>query len=262
MPDPIDELESFAMPPLNPLPPTEVRRRGDRIRRRRNALVAVGSVAAVAIIAAPIAVLAQRQGPSEPQPMPAPSRTTQVPETFDVTAVPAGSPLRFEVGSSLLEDVVPCGTGGFSTLAHDDLPDASDVLGASVGEQWTESTDVRTLALYDDDETASRALAELRAAVLACPEDTHGRTTYRWAVVDAPTVGQESLVISQQVPFDATLLSDLTLIQVVREGNALLLASTHTSAGGDQAIAETLPALTELTAPVVDQLCTFSPEGC
>ena len=52
MPDPIDELENFSTPGLRgPLPAAEVRRRGTRLRRRNNALAAIGGVAAVAIIA-------------------------------------------------------------------------------------------------------------------------------------------------------------------------------------------------------------------
>ncbi len=51
MSDPIKDLENFPTMPTSHLPAVEVRRRGDRIRRRRQALSTVGGVAAVAVIA-------------------------------------------------------------------------------------------------------------------------------------------------------------------------------------------------------------------
>ena len=63
MPDPIDELENFSIPgpAMTPLPAADVRRRGDKIRRRNNTLAAVGGLAAVAVIAAPFAIFAGGQ---------------------------------------------------------------------------------------------------------------------------------------------------------------------------------------------------------
>ena len=49
MPDPMDELSNFEPGvPVSPIPAAEVRRRGDRLRRRNTALAVGGAVAAIA----------------------------------------------------------------------------------------------------------------------------------------------------------------------------------------------------------------------
>lgn len=59
MPDPIEELSSFETGVhVSPLPPAEVRRRGDRRRRRTTALAAGGAVAALVLVAVPLGVVA------------------------------------------------------------------------------------------------------------------------------------------------------------------------------------------------------------
>jgi hypothetical protein len=69
MSDPLDKLASFDPgPAMSPLPPSEVRRRGDRARRRHTALVVGGAVAAVVLVVTPIAVLANRDGGGKTQP--------------------------------------------------------------------------------------------------------------------------------------------------------------------------------------------------
>ena len=61
MPDPIEELSNFdPRSPVNPMPAAEVRRRGDRLRRRNTARVVGGAVAAVVLVAVPVAVLCGR----------------------------------------------------------------------------------------------------------------------------------------------------------------------------------------------------------
>ncbi len=71
MPDPMDELSNFEPGvTASPIPAAEVRRRGDRLRRRRTALSVGGAVAAVLLIAVPIAVVAGGDGDGgTPQPV-------------------------------------------------------------------------------------------------------------------------------------------------------------------------------------------------
>ncbi len=70
MSDPIDELSNFEPGvPVSPIPAAEVRRRGERLRRRRTALGVGGAVAAVLLIAVPVAVVANGDdGGGTPQP--------------------------------------------------------------------------------------------------------------------------------------------------------------------------------------------------
>ena len=66
--DPIKDLEDFNQQGLNvnPLPPSEVRRLGDRMRRRNAAFAAVGAAAAIAVIVTPLAVFAGGRDHAEP----------------------------------------------------------------------------------------------------------------------------------------------------------------------------------------------------
>src|SRR5688572_3820996 len=99
MSDPIHDLEHFNEQGLtvNPLPAAEVRRRGNRMRRRNNAVAAIAGVAAVAIVAVPLGMYAANgDGRSlEPPPLdPGPSRTTEsTVEPQWRQQIPAGFPL-------------------------------------------------------------------------------------------------------------------------------------------------------------------------
>jgi hypothetical protein len=270
MRDPIDQLESFDMPgTTTPLPAAEVRRRGDRIRRRNTTLAAAGGLAVVAAIAAPIAAVALDHDARRTQPAPAgpPVEWRQdIPGTLDLAAVPSGSTVRFTVrGDSVVDDFTICGVPAFSTRSNDPAGPAADTAGATAGEPGTASMSGRTVAVYRDAEAASAAVAALRAGVEGCPVDEgKGHPTYTWSVVPGATVdgADEGYVIAQQVRFDKTLTSDLTATEVARVGNAVVLTNTHTSAGGQQAIDGTVPNLLALSAPLLQQMCVFSAQPC
>jgi len=270
MRDPIDELESFDMPgTTTPLPAAEVRRRGDHIRRRNITLAAGGALAVVAAVAVPLAAVALDHDTRRVEPAPAPqvSWRQDIPRTLDLGAVPAGSPVRFTVrpDATVVDDVRLCGTVAFSTRSADPAGPAEDGAGATAAEPGTESASARTLAVYRDADAAAAVVGRLRAAVEACPVDERrGGPTYTWSVVPGASVdgADEGFVIAQQVRFDATLTSDLTAIEVGRVGNAVVVATSHTSAGGQQAIDGTVPNLLALSAPLLQQMCTFSAEPC
>lgn len=74
MSDPLDRrLRDFAMdlPTTTPVSPADVRRRGDRLRRRRTTMAAAGAALAVALVATPVAVLAGDDGSRKADPAPA-----------------------------------------------------------------------------------------------------------------------------------------------------------------------------------------------
>ena len=93
MPD-VDDLDRFdqGLPAMTPLPPTEVRRLGDRLRRRNTALAVGGGVLAVAVaIGTPMIALNGGGGGNDILPAPSPSQTT-LRQTW-LTEIPAGFPL-------------------------------------------------------------------------------------------------------------------------------------------------------------------------
>ena len=79
MPD-LNDLDRFDEGiPVNPMPASEVRRRGDRMRRRNTVLATVGGVAAAAVfVGLPVAIVANQSGDDDAAPV-SPSGSTDVP---------------------------------------------------------------------------------------------------------------------------------------------------------------------------------------
>ncbi|MCW2787365.1 MAG: hypothetical protein JWP74_3882 [Marmoricola sp.] len=84
MPDPTHELENFGTGGIqvNPLPPSEVRRQGDRRRSRRRAAVVMASVAVVAAVVVPVAALNRGDGTSGKPPVAVTPTPTPVPKVI------------------------------------------------------------------------------------------------------------------------------------------------------------------------------------
>lgn len=269
MPDPIDELEGFTMPSVTPAPASEVRRRGDRIRRRNRALAAAGTLAAIAVIATPVAVLANHttssQRPIPPSDQPPGGWTTTIPAGFDVTALPDGAKFEFTVNEngSVADDVTVCGVPSFSSRSNDPGPAAVDATGASWGEGNSEGSEGRTVAVYPNADAAARAADTLRQAVEGCPEDTSAGSkgpAPRWSVVDGSVPGaDESFYFTRAVPYDASV-GETYVFEVARVGNALYLGSSYQNALGD--VSRTVHLLTQDSDPVVAEMCVFSTDPC
>ncbi|MFC4784279.1 hypothetical protein ACT8ZV_07380 [Nocardioides sp. MAHUQ-72] len=276
MPDPINDLENLKNEglPVNPLPASEVRRRGTRMRRRNNAIATVGALAVAAIVATPIAVAARGGDHASPGPVdtpsPSPTQVVQadwkqtVPADFDLTALPAGSSFRFTArDGSVVDDFTLCGRPTFSTGSNDPVGPAADTAGASYGEPGTDGNAARTLALYENDEVAAKALEGFRTGVDLCPEETQGRgAPLVYAAVDTELPAVDSFVFTQQARMDKDLLADLTVIQVARVGNAIYVATDHTSAGGPQVVDAEVRRLATWSAPVLSGMCVFAAQPC
>jgi hypothetical protein len=276
MSDPIRDLENLKHEGLNvnPLPASEVRRRGTRMRRRNNALATVGALAVITVIATPLAVMARGGDHAEPGPVdspsPSPTQTEQagwkqtVPASFDLTALPGGATFRYTArDDSVIDDLTLCGRPTFSTRSNDPVGPALDTAGATYGEAGTESSSGRTLALYSSDKLAAKTVEAIRHGVDVCPTETEpGRAPLVYAAVDTELPTDDSYVFTEQSKMDKDLYADLTVFQVARVGNAVYLATSHTSAGGAQVVDGEVRRLAEWSAPVLSDMCVFAAEPC
>jgi hypothetical protein len=262
MPD-LDELAGFDPGTAGPLlPPSEIRRRGDRRRRTTTLAVAGAALAAAVAVGTPVALLAGGGADRQVQPMPSPPAPTPSPGW--VTTVPADFPLtagfpdqEATPGSGLSNDpnLAPiCDGAGVADFVDDRVV-------TYTGE--SEDRAVRVLALYPDDTAARAQLAQLRAAIAGCgPAPIADGTTAVYDTVPADLGTEESFAYSQQVRHDDGLVSDLTYVQVARTGNALYLESSYGAVGGDQAVVAESQRLLDNAAAPLQSMCLFAEHPC
>ena len=248
MSDPIRDLEDFATggTPVTPLPAAEVRRRGDRLRRRRNTLLAVASAVAVAaVIVTPLALAGDNDRAGRdpgfstrtPTPSPAPTASTTVevdgawlagiPADFPLAAgYPArngdGTPVEVtEVGGSL--PLMLCG--------REVATDGAVLDAAQAAYTAPEDARSRDLVLYESGDAARLALTTVRSSLEGCAEETIGDTDQVRAEFPYDA-GDDSFGWTERYRTDGAFDSGLTVYQVVRVGNGLLLATTYGEGGG------------------------------
>ncbi|MBA2954006.1 hypothetical protein GON03_06715 [Nocardioides sp. MAH-18] len=255
MPDPMDELEHFTTPGLTmtPLPAAEVRRRGTRMRRRNNALATLGGVAAVAIIATPIALAATG---SDSSPTPAPPVASQ----------PAGGWKQQIPADFGLAD----GWNPELEIGPDDRPITDDIcstplegegvdrLAVGYVEPGTESSGNRALTLYTDQATATAQVDQIRSAVESCAQTHEGDVV----VHDSELGTEQSLVFTARVLLEDGTPGGGSIYQVGRTGNAVFVEQVNGWPGDDGSAPGEVDRVREQAAPVVEQMCTFSVDGC
>lgn len=255
MRDPIEDLEGFNREGLtvDSLPAAEVRRRGDRMRRRHTALATVGGIAAAAIaIAVPFAVASSTGPDREVQPAPPTTEWRQtVPEEFPLADGLATDGVVEDAGVRELEQCAP------DTWA---LAGAVDRATAASGD-GVEGFSGRTLVVYADVDAAVDALARVRSTIARCSGDPAGRLTYSAAEEDL-SVEDETLVVAEQAQLEDGSLSDLTLTRLSRTGNAVLLDQAYTSAAGDDVVEQVSRDLLEDSAVPRAALCVFAVDPC
>ena len=270
MPD-LNDLDRFDEGlPVNPLPASEVRRRGDRMRRRNTVLATVGGVAAAAVfIGTPVAVVASQDGDDDAQPV-APSATSQsppevawvqeVPEDFPLTdGFPEtngsdGSPVQV-VEADALPALALCQVDAWAAAAPVDAATA-DYAGES------EDSASRSLALFADDAAAEGVLAAARQTVSECPEEDLTDAVMQSRIEELDLGTESSLVIARQVVHEDGSISGLFMTEVARTGNALFVSSSYGSAGGDQVITFEADRLRQQARAALDSMCQFAADPC
>ncbi|MCW2766051.1 MAG: hypothetical protein JWO11_2010 [Nocardioides sp.] len=273
MPDPIEQLENFNQQGLhvNPLPASEVRRRGDRMRRRNTALATVGTIAAaVIVIATPLAVVANHDTDGAPPIAPQPTRTTDqtawlqaVPsdfplaEGFPATNGSDGSPVTVQPPTDL-EVFPPCFGRGDKRSTPAPTLDKAGV------EYAGESEDQRraVLAVYPDQDAATAALTQLQDDVAGCRSQSRAGKTYLFDPLPSD-LGEQSFSWTMRLRLSGEVSSELLVVQNVRVGNAIHSLSYFGQGGANQeAIDYTARLMANDSAGVVSDMCFFAAEPC
>ncbi len=241
---------------MNPLPPSDVRRQGDRLRRRNNVLAGVGAAVAVAVIVTPLAILGSR-GDGDASPDPAPTPRTEWRQSI---------PADFPLGDGMPDDAVvsadpPYGEVVMETVNLCDAEvwsaaDARDLLGAV----WTngiEGGEQRTLAVYADDAAAEQAVRAFDDAIGGgCSIGNQASSTDVTPLNSQGTLGWVESYVREGAPSGARV-GQLTLV-----GNALLLDHVFVPEQSGAVAEQAAQTLADSASGVIEAMCVFSPLGC
>lgn len=295
MRDPIEELKNLSTSGSAPLPPSEVRRRGERMRRRRTAFHAVGAAAAVLAIVSGGAFASGELTDTAPAPGPAKHHTVPKPSE---DAAPEGG-WRTNVPDNLgqaLFDSLPDSVEGESTLTQAglDVPWKALPCGevseksasARLSTTWFSGLDdrrtdqrfaliqppaglhARQLVVYRDGETAASVMDAIRRQTVTCGplEGSPGITEFRWSATPFDFGGDEGLLLAGA---EFALDTDKRgvgrhLIGLVRQGNSVLAISLadESSAPVDELAEPAAADLVELTTRFAGEMCIFAVDPC
>ena len=268
MPDPFEEFEQWTEDRLvSALPADEVRRRGDRMRRRRTGLQAFGAAAALAVVVAGGSLLTAQSTDSGPRPAPA----TEAPRPSGdwLRDIPTGFPL--DEGMQAVH-----GRDAERRTVDDPSPHWTDLLGCRPVE-GAERLDARIafatavrvrgsreLALFADEATAQAQLQALRDAAVGCADRSFlgSSTVGRFGVrtLDTP-LGEQVLV--QMLSYDgqqrvpgrrATVLS--------QAGNAVLMVGLRDRSTALEPTDDTGRRLLARAQSLAAAMCVFTAVGC
>lgn len=273
MPDLNDDLFSSFKDegaPVQPLPASEVRRRGDRMRRRTNTLATVGGVAAALVaIATPLAIVTNQSDSSTDRDRdvahqsPEVAWKQQVPSDLELrTGLPDDDPDNPAQSTSTPEvaTIDVCGETAF---------DADDAVAVS-GAHWEPAdpsglTLDRTLALYADDTAARDVFATITDVVDSCPAEdpTAAGDTVRWQVTPSDLPADEAVVVTrgQYSAGDDDFALTTDYYVVARTGNALLVTLSAGVANDPDPSVDEVRAEQDDVREVVDEMAVFSEES-
>lgn len=277
MSDPFEELKNLGNegPPAHPLPAAEVRRRGDRMRRRRTALSVAGATVAVALIASGGLFVGQNLTGSAPDRGPATQAPSPTPTTSWLTEIPEGMSITDELsepgGDNGAREVTteadapwmldPCRDGGSA-----DDPVRTDFL--SVGQPGPARFEGRQLGVYENADVAKEAMGGFRDEIGECQvyvaDDgiSEARTLpYGGAVPGA----DESLVVVDHAYTSGLKMTLATHFLAVRVGNAVFLMVLDGEFGmsqNDEATALVDGEQRTIAAGIIERLCVFAADPC
>jgi hypothetical protein len=287
MPDPFEALSHLDEGvPVHPLPAAEVRRRGDRLRRRRNTFQAVGAATAVAVFAAG-GLLAGRAvtagsppvGPASQAPAsPGPSTVS---DGAWVSTIPPDFPLTLRLPRSgdapewIVSDQVdkpwenvPCADSPGTVQRFLGRVDARRVDARYIEARPPSAIDQRQLVLYPDSATAAQAVDGIERLTRACPPTAiqPGITQWRYQL-ERTTYGRVPglLIGGGEYVIDGGRRGvGRSILAVVQRGNAVLLVFTSDQSSADpmDLTEPRAQRLRRVVGRLARSMCVFDPARC
>jgi hypothetical protein len=253
--------------PAPTTPPEQVRRRGERIRRRRTA----GQVLAAAVLVGAVATGGFLLDGAGPRTTPPPGPVDRPTATADPEPAPAPVDLtRIDLtrGFPTHGDAFVTGPGARVPAFSDfqvcgrpypgDRPDPMQRLGVSM--QAPEDFRARELTVYADAATAQAALDRFVGLFQACPEDPPGGGAVSRNEVRPVALGDEGRSVLRTYVTDGMPQLGMEIVHAVRVGQVLLLTSQHDEGSGALDMGQSRRRVDEATesrvAPLVEELCT------
>lgn len=249
--------------------PGEIRRRGDRMRRRNTALATVGGVAAVALIVTPLSFLATR-GDDGASPGPADRGssvvdTTTSEPTPDPTSDPgdgliptdfplaANLPAENEDGTAVTVKRDDASNGGLSFCSQPAWDPTDPAETASVEFSAPEDFRRRMLSAYFSPQEARDAFDKILARVQDCPVDSDEGFETAYEIV---AQSDDSFTVTTRFrPAEGDFDLGLEVQQFFVSGNALLWSFDYGEGGGsEETIASSIQWSEEQIAPVLEAL--------
>jgi hypothetical protein len=232
--------------------------------------VALAVLAAVAVVAVPVAVLAARG--DEPASETGPSRPEKHPQaTMSPDASPAGSEgWRTEIPADVrIDRALPDSENG---LVHDRIsrrvcdvelfPTDAVIDARAVTASGHKYAEARELRLFHDDRAAHRFVAHVRGAVTACPTQEVDGTLWQHRLRPSAIGGEEGVTAVQSFEVGGTVPLGANWWEVARVGNAVLITGTGSELAPGRPLDRAVHAHAVALRPVVEAMCVFAAPGC
>lgn len=257
----------------------------DRTSRRSNAAAAVAGVAAIVVVATPMALFTNGDG----RPGPGPGIDTPVAPHDELVLPSHTSPNRIDIRVAEIHYRFPLAAGwpderdaspgelgregpartidslqfAVCSTSFDD-PGYADRLRAD----WSDVEDQRKrqLTSYAEDDEAVDAVRSLADFFRACPAEDFDDGLTRVAEVIRTAVGDESWAMVRHFERGGAPVLGLEIIHLVRVGRAVLIDTMANEGRGGPApegeIQRRLDAMSSAIAVPVWAMCMFAKEGC
>lgn len=264
MRDPIDALTHLSPgEPVEQPPAAEIRRRGNALRRRRTATIAVGALVAIAAVVVPLSLLNRPDLPVEPATDDPTSTQTQEPTDAVVTQIPDDFPIETGLSTrDVIEHYGPAARGEIGTELEPFTPcgeqiwpaDGVDTLDVAVSApEWWET---RQLATYASADEAVAVLEAAREALDGC-SSYPGGDAQTLEVLDGDT-GYDDVTFGFS---SSSGMPGGTVVQLMRVGSAVVLLSASGEYTADS-IQSGADDLTWASQELATHMCVFTEAGC